>query len=299
MFGDEGSSTRTPTLADSQAPSRVSLAGEDDWLEGTRIVEESTASFAVRGDSFDASPEPMLAARTDSRERAYEAALAALDATPYKAPAQSAKAEPDVRSAARVPAPVETVSAPIEGAPELADAVRSEAPETAAPARKSTPKAIVVAKKDAPKVAAASKKDKDAAKVAATSKRDAAKVAASAKKEAPKVVAAGKKDGAKVVAAGKKDATKVAATAKKDAPKVAGQGVYLQVGAFGDRSNAERLRKKLSPHVAGQVRVQSPGSSGSSLYKVKVGPFGSEGEARKASAKLASLGVGESRRVVN
>ena len=105
--------------------------------------------------------------------------------------------------------------------------------------------------------------------------------------------------GLRLAAAAKKDAPKVAATANKDAPNVAtGKGVYLQVGAFGDRGNAERLRKKLSPHVAGQVRVQSPGSPGS-LYKVKVGPFGSEGEARKASAKLASLGVGESRRVLN
>jgi rare lipoprotein A len=71
------------------------------------------------------------------------------------------------------------------------------------------------------------------------------------------------------------------------------------VGAFGDRGNAERLRKKLSPHLAGQVRVQNPSGSGSSLYKVRIGPFDSEGEARKVSAKLASLGLEQPRRVVN
>lgn len=337
---DDELQSRAPALASNPAPSRVSLAGEDDWLEGTRIVDESTASFVARGDLFDAEPEPTLAARSQTRERAYETALAAVDATPYRAPAPAVGIEPAVRPAPRVSAPIERVSAPIERisapieeAPELAAAETIEAPEMAAPVRKTTPKrapaarkeapklaaagrpeAVKVsaaAKKAAPKVAAADKKDentakaataskKGAAKVAATAKKDAPKVAASGKKDTPKVAAAGKKDGGKVAASGKKDGAKVAATAKKDAPQAAGgKGVYLQVGAFGDRGNAERLRKKLSPHVAGQVRVQSPGSTGPSLYKVRVGPFGSEGEARKASAKLASLGVGQSRRVVN
>jgi rare lipoprotein A len=77
-----------------------------------------------------------------------------------------------------------------------------------------------------------------------------------------------------------------------------GQDIYLQVGAFGDPRNAERLRDRLSPHLAAQVRVQRPAADGSSLYKVRVGPLDSEGEARRLSAKLAALGVSEAPRLV-
>jgi rare lipoprotein A (peptidoglycan hydrolase)/cell division protein FtsN len=343
------------TFADRQAPSRISLAGEDDWLEGTRIVEGPTARSAAPEALVDAGPEPAPAARSETRERAYETALAALDATPDRAPARPLGIEPAVRSAPRVSAPIERVSAPIEEAPALAAAERIDAAEVAVPVRKTSPKVVAAARKEVPKVAVAGKpdavkvsvaatkaapkvavedkKDENAAKAATASKRGLAKVAATPKKDTPPVAASGKKDEPKVAAAaakggskvdvdGKKDSAKIAAPAKKDAPKVAaaapksvaktastaktdaaqvpaGKGVYLQVGAFGDPGNAERLRKKLSPHVAGQVRVQRPDSTGSTLYKVRVGPFGSEGEARKASAKLASLGVGESRRVVN
>nr|WP_295444732.1 SPOR domain-containing protein [uncultured Thiodictyon sp.] len=77
-----------------------------------------------------------------------------------------------------------------------------------------------------------------------------------------------------------------------------GQDIYLQVGAFGDPRNAERLRDRLSPHLAAQVRVQRPTADGSSLYKVRVGPLDSEGEARRLSAKLPALGVSEAPRLV-
>jgi rare lipoprotein A len=77
-----------------------------------------------------------------------------------------------------------------------------------------------------------------------------------------------------------------------------GQDLYLQVGAFGDPRNAERLRDRLSPHLAAQVRVQRPAADGSSLYRVRVGPLDSEGEARRLSAKLSTLGVSESPRLV-
>jgi len=71
------------------------------------------------------------------------------------------------------------------------------------------------------------------------------------------------------------------------------------VGAFGDPHNAERLRERLTVQLAEQVRVQRPAEGGASLYKVRVGPFGSEGEARRVSAKLSTLGVSEPRRVWN
>jgi rare lipoprotein A len=77
------------------------------------------------------------------------------------------------------------------------------------------------------------------------------------------------------------------------------KGLYLQVGAFGDPTNAERLRKRLNPLLAGQVRVQSASAEGPKLYKVRIGPLSSEGEANRLQAKLVTLGVESPRRVWN
>jgi rare lipoprotein A len=79
----------------------------------------------------------------------------------------------------------------------------------------------------------------------------------------------------------------------------AGQGLYLQVGAFGDPGNAERLRRRLVAQLSEQVRVQSSVASGPTLYKVRVGPLRSQGEAQRVSAKLATLGMSEPRPVWN
>ena len=77
-----------------------------------------------------------------------------------------------------------------------------------------------------------------------------------------------------------------------------GSALYLQVGAFGDPRNAQRLRERLRPHLAEAVMVQNPSGGAADLYKVRVGPLASEGEARRLSAKLASLGVSEAPRLV-
>ncbi|WP_295584549.1 septal ring lytic transglycosylase RlpA family protein [uncultured Lamprocystis sp.] len=115
-------------------------------------------------------------------------------------------------------------------------------------------------------------------------------------------------DGGEEVVASKRASasdTRTAAAAPS-APAVAAEvggagkeGLYLQVGAFGDPRNAERLRERLTAQLAEQVRVQRPAEGSASLYKVRVGPFGSEGEARRVSAKLSTLGVTEPRRVWN
>lgn len=78
-----------------------------------------------------------------------------------------------------------------------------------------------------------------------------------------------------------------------------GEGLYLQVGAFGDPKNAERLRQRLVASLSEQVRIQHNASSGSALYKVRIGPLESEGQAKAISAKLVTLGVDQPRRVWN
>lgn len=77
-----------------------------------------------------------------------------------------------------------------------------------------------------------------------------------------------------------------------------GQGLYLQIGAFGDPRNAERLRERLSPELAAQVRIQQPVVGAPNLYKVRIGPLGSEGEARRLAAQISTLGLGEQPRLI-
>jgi rare lipoprotein A len=78
-----------------------------------------------------------------------------------------------------------------------------------------------------------------------------------------------------------------------------GGGMYLQVGAFGNRSNAEHLRQRLVKDLAKLgVQVRSIDGDASSLYKVQVGPLASRAKANDLSQQLAALGVTQSHVVV-
>ncbi len=104
--------------------------------------------------------------------------------------------------------------------------------------------------------------------------------------------------GAAILAARARD-TGAATNGAGGAADTAGPGpvLFLQVGAFGDPRNAERLRERLSPQLAEQVRVQRIAAGASELYKVRVGPLGSENDVRRLSVKLAALGVSEAPRL--
>lgn len=67
--------------------------------------------------------------------------------------------------------------------------------------------------------------------------------------------------------------------------------LYLQVGAFDNRSNAEELRQKLVAKIEEGVLVQTDVSNESTPYKLQIGPVASRDEAQDLSRKLASLGV--------
>jgi rare lipoprotein A len=96
-----------------------------------------------------------------------------------------------------------------------------------------------------------------------------------------------------------KPAASVAEPAPGSVAGAAAPDLYLQVGAFGDPSNAERLRQRLVANLSEQVRVQRSATGEAALYKVRIGPLGSEGEAKAVSAKLVTLGVDQPRRVWN
>jgi rare lipoprotein A len=90
----------------------------------------------------------------------------------------------------------------------------------------------------------------------------------------------------------------LAASGASEVSQLLTDPVYLQVGAFGDAGNAERLRQRLVGQVAERVWVQPSAASGPTLFKVRVGPMRSEAQLRKVSRQLEDLGVLSPRRVV-
>ncbi|MFE8034311.1 septal ring lytic transglycosylase RlpA family protein [Thiohalocapsa marina] len=80
-------------------------------------------------------------------------------------------------------------------------------------------------------------------------------------------------------------------------PSMADRGLYLQVGAFGARNNAEQLRRRLTSLLPDPVQLREdrpqPTGSATALYKVRVGPVPTHTDALALSRKLSALGLGE------
>ena len=76
------------------------------------------------------------------------------------------------------------------------------------------------------------------------------------------------------------------------APTAAGEKpVYLQVGAFANRDNAERLRSSLKGKDVGAVRIIQADTGGGTFFKVQVGPLNDTGEADRVAQMLKPLGL--------
>lgn len=69
-------------------------------------------------------------------------------------------------------------------------------------------------------------------------------------------------------------------------------GRYIQVGAFTERQNAERLLKRITFYTSYAVTI-SQGGANSSFYRVRVGPFSDHQEVKAATAQLSSLGIND------
>ncbi len=83
-------------------------------------------------------------------------------------------------------------------------------------------------------------------------------------------------------------------TAKKPAPSAPVSGkeaIYVQVGAFSDKSNANALKQKLSELSSHLVTIRHVVINGKALYRVLVGPIFHIDIADKVVATLAQLGV--------
>ncbi|MGV6394605.1 septal ring lytic transglycosylase RlpA family protein [Pseudomonas caspiana] len=70
-------------------------------------------------------------------------------------------------------------------------------------------------------------------------------------------------------------------------------GLYLQVGAFANPDAAELLRSKLSGMVRAPVFVSSIARNQQTLYRVRMGPIGTQGEAQQMQNSVRSANLGQ------
>ena len=74
-------------------------------------------------------------------------------------------------------------------------------------------------------------------------------------------------------------------------PSATDAPVYLQVGAFASRDNAERLRRNLEDKAVGAVRIVQASTTNGTYFRVQVGPLNNLREADRVAQVLKPLGV--------
>jgi len=97
-------------------------------------------------------------------------------------------------------------------------------------------------------------------------------------------------------------ATQSAVVKTGAAADTASADLYLQVGAFADRENAERLSQRvdsLSPGAAIHVSKGADDNSNAPIYRVRIGPLTSVKEVDRLTRKLTNIGVVDSQVVIN
>lgn len=67
--------------------------------------------------------------------------------------------------------------------------------------------------------------------------------------------------------------------------------IFLQVGAFKDKPNADRLRDKLLAMSSASIHISKSEHKQNTLYKVSIGPLGSTQAAVSLAEKLSTLGL--------
>ena len=75
--------------------------------------------------------------------------------------------------------------------------------------------------------------------------------------------------------------------------------MYLQVGAFISRDNAERLHSKLLEAALGNTQISQAQHNGNTVYRVRLGPLLDVEIADQLVTKLAALGIHNSRVVTD
>ena len=272
------------------------------------VIGTGTAEVEVRAldpTSNEPVPNPFLIStnkpKTETQPQPFLDSLAEFGTARFEAPAAPRVADSGRTAASEAARPFpqpERESAPAKGR-ELAIADRpaeKARSESRAEARAAKAEARLAAKEAEAKARLAAKEAKAESRVAAKDTK-AAKGRGDVVNAAP---AKGKALAEVSPKGGKADKTgKVEKSEKAEKSDKGGSGMYVQVGAFGDRTNAEQLRKRLVKELAKlQVQVRSIDSKASPLYKVQVGPLDSRAKASHVSQQLAVLGVTKAHVVV-
>lgn len=74
---------------------------------------------------------------------------------------------------------------------------------------------------------------------------------------------------------------------------------FLQVGAFSELNNAERMRSNLLQLAIRSVEIHTESRHGGRLYKVRVGPYRDVSEADRAAQALSEAGHDETRVIID
>jgi rare lipoprotein A len=74
---------------------------------------------------------------------------------------------------------------------------------------------------------------------------------------------------------------------------------FLQLGAFSDRHNAERLRGQLPGGLGGKAQIKESAAAGRPIYRVQIGPLPDGGSANQVVEQLAQAGIRDHRVVYN
>jgi rare lipoprotein A len=82
-----------------------------------------------------------------------------------------------------------------------------------------------------------------------------------------------------------------ALTQLQNAAVIQENSVYLQIGTFGNKKNAQKLQNKIAANHLPQSEILSSKHKGSKLYKVQMGPIQSTASADKLNLQLAKLGI--------
>ncbi|MCW8944918.1 MAG: septal ring lytic transglycosylase RlpA family protein [Sedimenticola sp.] len=76
-------------------------------------------------------------------------------------------------------------------------------------------------------------------------------------------------------------------------------GLFIQVGAFSSRQNANQLRRKLTQSLGEKVRIQEIGTQGQTIFRVQVGPLASVEQVDNLSLNLPKLGIVETHIIID
>ncbi len=75
--------------------------------------------------------------------------------------------------------------------------------------------------------------------------------------------------------------------------------LFLQVGAFSSRGNAERLEQRLQSSGLGEIHILEASNTAGPLYRVRIGPLATVDDADRISNSLISLGISDTHVIID